>query len=404
MNASQGLLSPEFLADPYPRLKELRNSGPVSFIEPMNLYIAVGYEAARAILLDRGRFSNKVSIPGRSVPEADRIIEEEGFGRGRPALQNNDRPQHAAFRALVNEAFRPKRIRQMADYVDGIVGELIDAMVDAGGEADAVRDFCVPLPLTVISDQLGVPRGMYRTFKAWSDAWLAGLGQHLSDEEHVANARTVVQMQNYLAARIEERRHVSREDILSDLARARVNGAQLVTGTILGIVEELLVAGNETTTNGLAAGLYALSQSPDVHARLRAEPALVAEFVEEVLRMESPVQALYRRALEDVVVAGVRIPEGAVVLVHYGAANRDEEKFDEAESFDLDRPRKGAHIAFGSGIHHCVGSELARVEMRASFAAIVSRFSRLELRDGHIVYRPTFVLRGIESLRLRLAP
>ena len=195
------------------------------------------------------------------------MLTRKATGGGRPALQNNDQPLHTSYRALVNEAFRPKRIRQMEDYVEGIVAELIDAIVEAGGEADVVHDFSVPLPLIVISDQLGVPREMYRTFKEWSDAWLAGLGTELTDEQHIANAHTVIEMQKYLAGRIEERRATPQDDILSDLAQADVNGGKLDTATILSIVEQLLVAGNETTTNGIAAGLYALSQDQDLHRR-----------------------------------------------------------------------------------------------------------------------------------------
>lgn len=397
-----GFLSPEFLANPHPTLKALRESAPVMYFEPMNLYLALGYDAVRAILMDPDRFSNIVNIPGRTVAEAEKIIHAGGYGRGRPALANNDQPLHTTYRALVNEAFRPRRMRRMSEYVDGIVEELIEAVLASGGEADLVREFAVPLPLIVIADQLGVPRAMFRTFKQWSDAWVSGLGTALTDEQHVANARLIVEMQQYLAARIDERRTSPRDDILSDLARADVEGARLDTASILGIVEQLLVAGNETTTNGIAAGLFSLGQDPSMIRRLREEPGLVAEFVEEILRTEAPVQCLFRRAVRATAVAGVTIPEGAVVLVHYGSANHDASRFESPDTFDLDRPKKGAHLAFGSGIHHCVGSELARVEMRASFAAFASKFSRLELLDSNTAWHPTFVLRGIQALPMRL--
>ena len=402
MAATQSFLSPEFFADPYPQLGSLRERAPVVFLEPMGFYVAVGYDAARKILLDPKRFSSVLRVPGSLSEEATRIISEEGYGRNRPALANNDAPSHTAFRGLVNEAFRPKRIRQMADYVDGIVAELIDALVEAGGVADLVRDFAVPLPLIVIADQLGVPRSLYRTFKEWSDAWLGGLGANLTEEQDIANAHKVVAMQRYLAERVNERREEGQDDILSDLAQAEVDGERLDMPTVLAIVEQLLVAGNETTTNGIASGLYALTQLPDCHGRLRAQPEQAGEFAEEVLRIQSPVQGLFRRAVADVTVEGVEIPQGGVVLVHYGAANRDGAKFDRADRFDLERPKKGQHIAFGSGIHHCVGSELARVEMRASFRAFTARFTALELADPNIHYHPTFVLRGIESLKVRL--
>jgi cytochrome P450 len=169
----------------------------------------------------------------------------------------------------------------------------------------------------------------------------------------------------------------------------------------MGTVEQLLVAGNETTTNGIAAGIHLLASQPELLARLKQEPALVKEFAEEVLRTESPVQGLFRTALADENIAGVSIPVGSAIMVHYGASNRDESRFDDADAFDLDRPKKGSHLSFGSGIHHCFGSELARVEMVASFKAFVQRFSALELLEDDLAYHPTFALRGLRSLNIK---
>jgi cytochrome P450 len=169
----------------------------------------------------------------------------------------------------------------------------------------------------------------------------------------------------------------------------------------MAIVEQLLVAGNETTTNGIAAGINILAADHELHMRLKREPKLVKEFVEEVLRTEAPVQGLFRRAVVNEEIDGVKIPAEALIMVHYGAANRDESRFDDADTFDLDRPKKGAHIAFGSGIHHCVGSELARVEMAAAFSAFTQRFSSLERLDEDVDYHPTFALRGLQSLNIR---
>ena len=357
-------LDPEFLKCPFPMLKQIRESAPVMFVEPLNVYLVSSYDVARTVLLDTARFSNEVNIPGRSTSTAERIVEEGGYGRNRRSLQNADEPLHKVHRDLVDDAFRPKRIRQMADYVSGIVAELVDAIVAGGSATDVVHDFAIPLPLIVIADQLGVPREMYRTFKAWSDAWLAGLGTDISEQQMIDAAHLVVDMQQYLAARIEERRSAPQDDILSDLAHAQIDGAPVPTGTILGIVEQLLVAGNETTTNGIAAGLHLLATRSELHDRLRAETTLVSEFTEEVLRAEAPVQALFRRVVADTELAGVALPAGSILMVHYGAASRDEAKFENADWFDLDRSKKGAHLAFGSGIHHCVGSELARAEMR----------------------------------------
>ena len=394
-------LDRQFLKCPYPRFKQLREAAPVMHMEQMGMYLVTGYEQAREILLSPGRFSSQVNIPSRHSDAATRIVEEEGYGRGAPALQNADPPIHTAHRKLVNEAFRPKRIRQMSDYVDKIVNELLDDMAKAGDQTDIVRDFAVPLPLIVIADQLGIPRQKYRTFKQWSDAWLEGLGSEISEQRMVHNARLVVEMQQYLAGRIEERRSIPSEDILSDLAQAEIDGQPVTTKTILAIVEQLLVAGNETTTNGIAAGIHMLALDEALLQKLKSEPNLVKEFVEEVLRTEAPVQCLFRRAVADEQVGGLKIPAGSVVMIHYGAANRDEARFDHADEFNLDRPKKGVHLAFGSGIHHCIGSELARVEMVAAFRTFTQRFSSIELIDEDVEYHPTFALRGLQALHVR---
>lgn len=394
-------LDPEFLKCPYPTFKQLRETAPVMHMEQMGMYLVTGYDQARKVLLNPDRFSSQVDIPSRHSEAATKIVEEEGYGRGAPALQNADEPVHTVHRNLVNEAFRPKRIRQMSDYVDKIVEELLIEITSASNQADIVRNFAIPLPLIVIADQLGIPRDKYRTFKEWSDAWLEGLGSELSEDRMIHNAKLVVEMQRYLAEKIEERRSAPKEDILSDLAQAEIDGQPVQTKTIMAIVEQLLVAGNETTTNGIAAGISMLASNKDLHQTLKNQPELVKEFVEEVLRTEAPVQCLFRRAVADEEVGGVTIPAESVVMVHYGAANRDESRFNNADTFDLERPKKGAHLAFGSGIHHCIGSELARVEMAAAFKAFTQRFSSIVLSDEDVAYHPTFALRGLQALKVR---
>ena len=394
-------LDPEFLKCPFPMFKQLREDAPIMFMEQMGMYLVTGYDQAREVLLSPGRFSSQVNIPSRHSEAAQKIVDDEGYGRGAPALQNADQPVHTAHRNLVNEAFRPKRIRQMSEYVGKIVEELLDDIQAAGSRADMVCEFAVPLPLIVIADQLGIPREKYRTFKEWSDAWLEGLGAEISEERMIHNAKLVVEMQQYLAQRIEERRSEPKEDILSDLAQADIDGQPVTTETVMAIVEQLLVAGNETTTNGIAAGIHMLARDNALHQQLKNNPQLVKEYVEEVLRTEAPVQCLFRRAIADEEIGGVKIPAESVVMVHYGAASRDESRFDNADMFDLERPKKGAHLAFGSGIHQCIGSELARVEMAAAFSAFTQRFSGVDLIDQDVAYHATFALRGIQTLNVR---
>jgi len=343
---------------------------------------------------------------GLYCEEAERIINEKGYGRFMPTIVNNDPPSHTTYRGLVNDAFRAGRIRQMETYITEVVGELIDTFAGRG-EVDAVADFAVPVPMYVIADQLGVPRSDFQRFKEWSDAWVVGLGMPVPDEVLIEAAEKVVEMQHYMIARMAERRIEPRDDIMSDLVQASYNGERPLTDKeVLSIVEQILVAGNETTTNGIANGLQRLAEEQDLQDRLRADPGLLPKFVEEILRMESPVQGLFRYVTEDTELDGVRIPKGSTVMIRYAAGNRDEAKFEHAEEFDLARRNNGAHIAFGSGIHHCVGSQLARAEMLVGFRAFLDRFARFELAvpAGEIHYHPSFALRGPTKLPLRLTP
>ena len=294
----------------------------------------------------------------------------------------------------------------MEAYITEVVTQLVEKFAGKG-QCDAVADLAVPVPMYVIADQLGVPREDFQKFKEWSDAWVIGLGMKVPDAVLIDAAEKVVEMQHYMIARMAERRVEPRDDIMSDLVQATYNGERPLTDReVLSIVEQILVAGNETTTNGIANGLQQLAEDQELQARLRANPELLPRFVEEILRVESPVQGLFRYVLEDTELGGVRIPKGATVMIRYAAGNRDEAKFDHPEVFDLDCKNNGAHIAFGSGIHHCVGSQLARAEMLVSFRAFLDRFSRFDLAvpSSEIHYHPSFALRGPTKLPLRLTP
>ncbi len=392
---------------PWDHYRDLRDNAPVYRMPETGMFVISRYDLLLQVMRDPALFSNKPPIGARaglSCPEADRIVEEEGYGRGTPSIQNNDQPAHTVYRKLVDHAFRAKRIREMEAYIDEVVEERIAGFRDAG-RCDAVADLAVPVPLYVIADQLGIPRSEYRRFKEWSDAWLAGLGMPTSDDALIAAAHKVVELQRYLIERVNERREAPRDDMLSDLTQATYEGARPLTDReILSMVEQLLVAGNETTTNGIAAGLLHLATDVALQDRLRANPDDVKAFVEETLRYESPVQGLFRYVMADTELDGCAIPAGSVLHIRYAAGNLDERKFADAASFDIDRPNNGAHLAFGSGIHHCVGSQLARAEMLAAFRAMLRQFTTIELAipADEVGYHPSFALRGPRSLPLRL--
>ncbi|MGE0666024.1 MAG: cytochrome P450 [Sphingomonadales bacterium] len=403
------LLDPAVQQCPFAYYKVLRDEAPVYLMPETGMYIVTAYDLLMEVMKNNKVYSNLAPAGRRAglyCEDAEKIINEQGYGRFMPTIVNNDQPGHTVYRGLVNDAFRAGRIRQMEAYITKVVADLIGKFAGRG-ECDAVADLAVPVPMYVIADQLGVPREDFQKFKEWSDAWVIGLGMKVPDAVLIDAAEKVVEMQHYMIARMNERRVEPRDDIMSDLVQATYEGERPLTDKeVLSIVEQILVAGNETTTNGIANGLQRLAEDRDLQDRLRASPELLPKFVEEILRIESPVQGLFRYVLEDTELGGVRIPKGSTVMIRYAAGNRDEAKFANPEEFDLERRNNGAHIAFGSGIHHCVGSQLARAEMLVSFRAFLDRFACFELAGpaDQIRYHPSFALRGPTKLPLRLTP
>jgi cytochrome P450 len=402
------LLDPAVQQCPFEYYRVLREEAPVYLMPETGMFIVTAYDLLMEVMKNPKVFSN-LAPGGRRAglycEAAERIVDEKGYGRFMPTIVNNDPPGHTVYRGLVNDAFRAGRIRKMEDYIADVVADLIGRFADRG-ECDAVADFAVPVPMYVIADQLGVPREDFQKFKEWSDAWVAGLGMPVPDEVLIDAAEKVVEMQHYMIARMHERREAPQDDIMSDLVQATYEGRPLEDKEILSIVEQILVAGNETTTNGIANGIQRMAEDQGLQARLREDRGLLPKFVEEVLRSDSPVQGLFRYTTEDSELGGVRIPKGSTVMIRYAAGNRDGAKFEEPEDFDIGRKNNGAHIAFGSGIHHCVGSQLARAEMLASFRAFLDRFAGFDLAipAGDIRYHPSFALRGPVTLPLRLTP
>ena len=366
------LMDPEVLGSPYDFYAALREHAPVH-LTPYGFWLISRYDDVLAVVRDPARFSSQMLGPfaAQPSPEVAEILKDAYPGV--PTLLTNDPPSHTRFRNLVNKAFSPKRVAQMEGDILRIATELVDAFA-ADGEVELVSQFAVPLPLTVIADALGVDRADMPAFKRWSDDSVAPLSGLLTEERKVECARSRVEMQHYMVARIEERRAEPRDDLLSDLVHARLDaevagdgaGEPLTIAELLNVIEQLLVAGNETTTKLITSGTLLLLEQPDEMAKVRADPELVGNLVEEALRYESPVQMLFRTTTADVEVAGVPIPTGAACLVVYGSANRDDAHFPGAADFDVERANARTHLAFGQGPHFCVGAALARVPKRAS--------------------------------------
>ncbi|WP_156680865.1 cytochrome P450 [Sphingomonas profundi] len=403
------LMTPAVQQCPYPAYDWLVREAPVYRDDGIGMVLLTGYAAMREVLRDPATYSNDIDWmalrPG-GVPAASRaLIAAEGFHE-HPTLSRLDDPLHRQKRALVDKVFAASRIRKMGDEVDRIAHRLIDAFAGDGG-CEFVSAFAVPLPCIIIASQIGVPEEDINLFRHWSDAIMARIGNMLSDEEDLAATRVTVEAQLYLKAIIDRRRADPRDDIISDLIREPLEDDRLLDDAeIIALLSEILVGGNETTTSAIASGMRILIEQDGLAARLRADPDAMRNFVEEVLRLETPIQGLYRICTRDVVLDGVALAKGTAINVRWAAANRDPAVFACPAEIDLNRRNAGAHMTFGSGIHHCLGAALARLEMTASFRALVDRLDDIAYPADFAgpQYLPSFLQRSIELLPITFIP
>jgi cytochrome P450 len=403
----QLLVSPDVLACPYDYYTQVREEAPVHQT-PLGFWVVSRYEDVLSVVRNTEQFSSNMSNAFVGGPPSDELkaIVAEGYPPTQTLL-TNDPPSHTQFRNLVNKAFTPKRVAQLEQEIRTIADELMDRWI-GDGRVELVSQFAVGLPLTVIADALGVDRADMADFKRWSDDAVAPLSGLLSEDDKLRCARSRVEMQHYMIERCEERRATPRDDLLSDLVHARFDGGDrageaLQPAEMVNVIEQLLVAGNETTTKLLAAGMALLIDDAEQMRAVTEDPSLIPNLVEEVLRVESPVQMLPRVANTDVTVGGVEIPAGSVVMVMYGCANRDDAKYPEAHRFDVRRSNSRTHLAFGQGPHFCVGAALARSEGRIGFETLLGRASSWAYDAA--VDEPThrelsMTLRGLSALHL----
>ena len=307
------------------------------------------------------------------MPDSPRIkeIRQTGYPKV-DTLLTCDPPEHKRYRSLVGNAFSTRRVAAIEDRIATVADELIDRFVGAGS-VELVHQFAIPLPLTIIAEQLGVPVTDLHLFKEWSDAAVLPLGGLLSEEEREACAYKYAEMQHYFAARIAERRDDPQDDMLTDMVAARLAGERpLDVPELLSICAQFLVAGNETTTKLITACAQLLCQHPDQLAAVRDDPSLVPGAVEESLRMESAVQTMFRTATRDTELAGVAIPKGGRVVLLIGAANRDPATFPDPDRFDVRRPNARFNLGFAHGEHYCIGAALARAEATIGVRALLT--------------------------------
>ena len=387
------------LDDPYPLYQRLREEQPVYYAEEFDVWVVSRYDDVRRVLMDPTRFSSafRIRTPPVPAPGVPAIL-AEGHPEV-PALLNEDPPEHRRSLDLVATAFSARRIAGLQPRVIELVSELLDG-IEPRGRADLVAEFATPLPLQVLCELIGLPVRDAARIRAWTEQLARLTANGATAGEQQAAARESVEFERYLAAAVADRRAAGRDDLLTDLVRARAGGAAPLADTeIISLLISLVLAGHGTTTNLVAAALVLLLHRPELWAAAGEDPELVTAVVEETLRIDAPVQGAYRRAVFDVLISGVTIPAGAQVFALFASANRDGAVFDRPDEFDPGRPDRDRHLAFGRGIHVCLGAALARMEAETALRLLRERLPGARLDPGfRIPYVPNLMHRGPQSL------
>jgi cytochrome P450 len=388
------LITPKGLADPYPIYEELRKAGGIHEAKRFGVWMLATHPLVSAAVRDE-----RLSVDNRLVTEYQ--ADPNSRFDDHEMILRMDPPDHTRIRRLVGKAFTPKAIAALRGRIEAISAELLDSATVATRHFDVVGDYAVPLTIRVICDILGVPDREWRQFRTWGDETTKTMGLNVSRADVRRATESGNELSDFLIDHIAAKRQEPGPDLLSAMIAAeeddgdRLNDRELLANAFL-----ILLAGFETTVNLIGNGTVALLQSPDQWAKLCADPTLVVNAVEELLRYDSPVQFTGRNLAQDVELAGHVLPKGKQVLILLGAANNDPDVFDDPRRLDITRANAKDHVAFSSGPHYCLGASLARLEGEVAFRDLSERLPSLTL-DGTPVRRPTDLLRGYERVAVR---
>ena len=404
MNAESGaeislshVLQPEIAADPYPLYHRLRSDDPVRWDAPLNAWVVTRYADIQSALGDARLSAERINLATEWLPEAMR----ETLGPVFRALSRQmlflDPPDHTRLRGLVNKAFTPRVVQGMRPRIQAIVDDLLDAVQEAG-RMDVIQDVAYPLPAIVIAEMLGVPPEDRDQFRIWSDDFGALIGRSdLTLDGATRALRGVAEFMDYFRDIVARRRASPRDDLMQALIAAEDRGDALTEEELLANCVLLLAAGHGTTTHLIGNGLLALLRNPDQLRKLRDDPSSIAAAVTELLRYDSPVQATGRVAAQELPIGARRVGVGEGVILVLGAANRDPEQFADPDRLDIGR-RENRPIAFGHGIHFCLGAPLARIEAQIAFATLLRRLPGLRLETDVLEWEPSLSFRGLTRL------
>lgn len=400
------LLDAAVLSDPWDFYARLQVEAPVYRMPETGIYVVTRYEDVMAVVRDTATYSNVIlameALQGDNGRRYQQMLKEKGWAHVH-VLHRTDPPVHATHRRLVDRVFTAERVRALVPQVEALAHELVDRFI-AQGRCELIRDFALPLPGMILGEQLGLDKHDFARFQSWALAMLA-TSNEIMDEARLREVADIeLDAQHYLAAIFESRRAQPTGDLISDLVHAAREGEEPFTmHELQNLLNQLITGGYETTTSAIAHGLWLLIQHPDQHAKLRENPALLKRFVEETLRIESPVQGIMRTVTRDTELAGTPLKAGDTVLVRFGAANQDPDKFPCPRSFDIERGNASAHLAFGAGIHSCLGQQLARQEIQTGIKVLLERIENFEI-DGEMPEPPyvySLNFRPLKQLPLR---
>ncbi len=388
------LLEPEILANPYPLYRRLREEDPVHWDQYLHAWVVTRYEDVQTVL-------TKFSAARTPTPEQ---LTEMGLPELCPISKVMvkqmlflDQPAHSRVRALASYAFNPNRVAVLVSHIQGICDQLLDKIIERG-EMDVIADIGAPLPAIVTAEMMGVPVEDHDQLKDWSADFAEILGNFQHNPERVPKVLNAVEnMTDYFRKAIEDQKKCPREGLVNALLNAEVGGDRFTEEEVIANTIVTMVGGQETTTNLIGNGILSLLRNPSEMQRLRENPSIITQAVEELLRYESPSQHTGRLAPEDLVLGGKQIRKRQAVISVMAAGNRDPQRFPDPDRLDLTRP-DNQHLAFGWGPHFCFGAALARIEGRIVFSTMLRRLKDIALKPGPLAWRTNLGLRGLVSL------
>jgi cytochrome P450 len=414
-------VDPDLVRCPYPAYAHLREDHPVQWLAGLGAFAVTRYDDVMEILKRPEEFSSsRQSGPGAATNLAIRVKDDESYderirayaarrasiAESAPVLVNADPPRHPRQRRLMNRSFSPKRVAALEPAIQELTDELVGRFAPRG-RADLIGELAMPLPMTVIARAMGIEGNDLNVLKRWSDAFVAANGNPGLAHEQVSELFTAMnECYDFFTAELEDRRRAPREDLLNDIAHAKIDDEELSFNEQLQVSANLLIAGNETTTSLIGSAMLMLMRDAALADRLKADPDLIPPFLEEVLRLEPPVQGLFRIANADTEVAGTAIPRGSYLWLVYASCNRDEQVFPDGDELSWERADSRPHMSFGGGPHFCMGSSLARTEARIAVETLLRRLPDLSLdsTEAGDQYYSSLIQHALTRLNVTFTP